>query len=450
MARCVKCNRFMFRGTPTGYCKECEQTEKPKRKQLHDQTKNLQREMKEQSSQGQGKKKDGSELHQDCVPGLLRTDGIYYQKSNMSYGAESYSCIRFYSGNRKVIIKSFEEIPDNQAFSKEVLPAYDYTLDGNKILFYKIMPKGRIKYTGTLIGENLIINFHSEITNVSFHGEKYTFLSDAELSGKKPIQNEEEEQRQEKKDDYRLPKDKETIKAVNEKANKAICSAENRSKYFSYYMYMKQLIGLEGIQYTGLVSAVKKQLLEVGMSENELELIDYDVFIEPFVDEIDSDEDSYVTIQNKQRIMAIIRDHRQFKTQKEERNPEEKVRPQNEPTEARLVPDLSFHTKIVGVTFKNDDGTDRQRIIRNLTRNGELEEGTELFFVPQPTNPYDNNCILVNTSTGQTLGTLSKEMAATIAPQIKQGYTFKVHVSAQTGGDIGYAYGINILVERYR
>lgn len=88
--------------------------------------------------------------------------------------------------------------------------------------------------------------------------------------------------------------------------------------------------------------------------------------------------------------------------------------------------------------------------LRNLTRNGELEEGTELFFVPQPTNPYDNNCILVNTSTGQTLGTLSKEMAATITPQIKQGYTFKVHVSAQTGGDIGYAYGINILVERYR
>jgi len=61
--------------------------------------------------------------------------------------------------------------------------------------------------------------------------------------------------------------------------------------------------------------------------------------------------------------------------------------------------------------------------LRNLTRNGELEEGTELFFVPQPTNPYDNNCILVNTSTGQTLGTLSKEMAATIAPQIKQGYS---------------------------
>jgi len=115
-----------------------------------------------------------------------------------------------------------------------------------------------------------------------------------------------------------------------------------------------------------------------------------------------------------------------------------------------MVLDASFHTKIVGVTFKNDDGSDRQRIIRNLARSGELEEGTELFFVPQPDNPYDSNCVLVKAGNGQTLGTLSREMAAKIAPQIRQGYTFRVHVSTQTGGDIGYAYGVNIKVDRYK
>lgn len=115
-----------------------------------------------------------------------------------------------------------------------------------------------------------------------------------------------------------------------------------------------------------------------------------------------------------------------------------------------MVLDGSFHTKIVGVTFKNEDGSDRQRIIRDLIRNEELEEGTELFFVPQPTNPYDSNCILIKAANGKTLGSLSKELAATISPQIQQGYTFKVYVSSYTGGDIGYAYGVNIKVERYK
>ena len=115
-----------------------------------------------------------------------------------------------------------------------------------------------------------------------------------------------------------------------------------------------------------------------------------------------------------------------------------------------MVLDATFHTKIVGVTFKNDDGSDRQRIIRNLARNGELDEGTELFFVPQPDNPYDSNCVQVRASNGQTLGTLSREMAAKIAPQISQGYTFKAYVASQTGGDIGYAYGVNLKVDRYR
>lgn len=112
--------------------------------------------------------------------------------------------------------------------------------------------------------------------------------------------------------------------------------------------------------------------------------------------------------------------------------------------------DGTFHTKIVGVTFKNDDGSDRQRIIRTLSRNGELEAGAELFFMPQPTNPYDSNCILVQAGNGLTLGSLSRDIAAKVAPQIRQGYKFKAFVSSQTGGDIGYAYGINIKVERYK
>lgn len=114
-----------------------------------------------------------------------------------------------------------------------------------------------------------------------------------------------------------------------------------------------------------------------------------------------------------------------------------------------MLPEMTFHTKVVGVTFRNDDGSDRQRIIRDLVRSGELEIGTQLFFVPQPTNPYDRNCILVNAANGKTLGCLSRDMAEKVSLGIKQGREYKVSVASQTGGSIGYAYGINLRVECY-
>lgn len=110
--------------------------------------------------------------------------------------------------------------------------------------------------------------------------------------------------------------------------------------------------------------------------------------------------------------------------------------------------DGCFSTKVVGVTYPNEDGSDRQTIIRNLIGRGELQAGTELFFIPQPTNRYDPNCILVNARNGQTLGCLSREMAAVVAPQIRQGCSFKVIVSSVTGGGMGYSYGINLRAER--
>ncbi len=116
----------------------------------------------------------------------------------------------------------------------------------------------------------------------------------------------------------------------------------------------------------------------------------------------------------------------------------------------QVIQDGSFHTKVVGVTFQNDDGSDRQRIIRNLVRSGDLEIGTELYLVPQPTNRYDPNCIQVNAANGQTLGNLAREVAAKVAPRIKQGYIYKAFVSSQTGGDIGYSYGINLRIDCYK
>lgn len=118
-------------------------------------------------------------------------------------------------------------------------------------------------------------------------------------------------------------------------------------------------------------------------------------------------------------------------------------------TYASLQKVNSYYTKVVGVTFKNDDGSDRQRIIRDLSRNGLLDIGSELQLIHEPTNKFDRNCIQVVAMNGQQIGTLAKEQAARVAPDMASGRVYKAFVSTLTGGNVGYAYGINIRVEVY-
>ena len=78
----------------------------------------------------------------------------------------------------------------------------------------------------------------------------------------------------------------------------------------------------------------------------------------------------------------------------------------------------SYYTKVVGVTFMNDDSSDRQRIIRDLSRNGLLNIRGELRLIHEPTNRFDPNCIQVVAMNGQQIGCLSKEQAAVVAPDM--------------------------------
>ncbi len=50
----------------------------------------------------------------------------------------------------------------------------------------------------------------------------------------------------------------------------------------------------------------------------------------------------------------------------------------------------SFHTKVVGVTFRNEDGSDRQDIIRRYCR-----EGDELALSSEPENPHADHAVAV-------------------------------------------------------
>lgn len=57
----------------------------------------------------------------------------------------------------------------------------------------------------------------------------------------------------------------------------------------------------------------------------------------------------------------------------------------------------TFETKVVGVTFDNDDGSSRQDAI------GNLQVGQQVYLVWNPHNPHSSNAILVfgNISTNE-------------------------------------------------
>lgn len=103
---------------------------------------------------------------------------------------------------------------------------------------------------------------------------------------------------------------------------------------------------------------------------------------------------------------------------------------------------MTFHTKLAGVTH---DG--RQGIIRNLHRMGELDTGTELVLQREPSNPYDSFAVAVLTKSGQNIGYLPKDTARQVSININSGMTYRAYVSAVTGGDAGYAYGVNLRIE---
>lgn len=101
----------------------------------------------------------------------------------------------------------------------------------------------------------------------------------------------------------------------------------------------------------------------------------------------------------------------------------------------------SFHTKVVGVTFANDDGMSRQLIISRC------RVGEQLVLARDPENVYDRNAIKVCRLTGEQLGHLSRELAASIAGDVDEGARIEAEISDLTGGIPGKpTRGVNLLV----
>jgi hypothetical protein len=98
-----------------------------------------------------------------------------------------------------------------------------------------------------------------------------------------------------------------------------------------------------------------------------------------------------------------------------------------------------FHTKVVGVTFRNSDGTDRQELIARCR----VSEPVQL--IADPDNPVDADAVAVCRANGEQLGHLRAELAREIVNKSAMGWRYAVCISDLTGGN-GKNRGVNLLL----
>ena len=100
----------------------------------------------------------------------------------------------------------------------------------------------------------------------------------------------------------------------------------------------------------------------------------------------------------------------------------------------------SITTRVVGVSFQNDDGTDRQEILSGLS----VGEAMLLKYFEYENEP----AYAVTDAIGNRIGSLSKELAADIYRKYKDCY-FAVQISDITGGNDSLKYGCIINIDIY-
>jgi hypothetical protein len=102
-----------------------------------------------------------------------------------------------------------------------------------------------------------------------------------------------------------------------------------------------------------------------------------------------------------------------------------------------------IRSKLVGVSFVNDDGSNRQELIKNL------KLSDVLTIEHEPTNPYDSNSHIIKNPAGQIIGHLKRELAKDIIDRKAKGHVLKGIKSFQPTGDISkkQSLGVNIVLE---
>ena len=105
-----------------------------------------------------------------------------------------------------------------------------------------------------------------------------------------------------------------------------------------------------------------------------------------------------------------------------------------------------FYTKLVGVSFLNNDGSSRQGLL-NQFRDISEENPLSLYLERDEDNLYDSNAVAVFTEDGKQLGYLSRKINAIVVPWIEQGENIFIEGVSITGGFPGHL-GLNIWIEK--
>ena len=106
---------------------------------------------------------------------------------------------------------------------------------------------------------------------------------------------------------------------------------------------------------------------------------------------------------------------------------------------SKLTVIRDFNTKVVGVTFGNDDGSSRQAIIKNC------KAGEDIIFKPVPTAEYPD-AIGVFNKRGQQLGHLNAELAAEMKNKYPNNPMSVTINNITGGGDKSYGCNLHIII----
>ena len=103
------------------------------------------------------------------------------------------------------------------------------------------------------------------------------------------------------------------------------------------------------------------------------------------------------------------------------------------------MPYRVIHSKVAGVSKKNEDGEKIQSIL------ADLNDACDLKLVREPDNSYDTNAIKVYAH-GDHIGYINADLAKDLAKKMDNGIAVDASIDEITGGGDGFHYGCNIII----
>ena len=100
----------------------------------------------------------------------------------------------------------------------------------------------------------------------------------------------------------------------------------------------------------------------------------------------------------------------------------------------------ALHTKVVGVSHANSNGSSRQAIIEKC------RAGESLRLVSEPHNVYDRYAIRLERSTGEQVGYLSADLTKEFSSKLEKGYTLLATIQAVTGDEGCRGVNLRIII----